>query len=211
MNAFHVSSALLPDIPALNALVNAAYRGDRSRRGWTTEADLLDGIRTDEGRLREMIESPNSQILKLEEAGTLLGCVYLETKGDALYLGMLTVSPERQDRGLGRQLLEAAEQVARERSCRRITMTVIPQRTELIAWYERRGYCATGETQPFPSEDPRFGLPRVPLSFVVLEKVLVYDFGTRNPYGQCRQPLLQQYPRLRWYASVKTRKPFSLR
>lgn len=176
MNALHLSPASLPDLPALNALVNSAYRGDSSRRGWTTEADLLDGIRTDEEALRAMIENPRAQILKLEEAGTLLGCVYLETKGDALYLGMLTVAPEHQDRGLGRYLLDAAEAVAWKQGCRRLTMTVLPQRTELIAWYERRGYRATGETQPFPSDDPRFGLPKVPLSFVVLEKSL-QDLG----------------------------------
>lgn len=161
------------DVPALNELVNSAYRGDSSRQGWTTEANLLDGIRTDEASLREMIDKPNATILKYVSGDALIGCVYLETKGDNLYLGMLTVSPGLQAGGIGRALLERAETYAREQGCRAITMTVIPQRTELIAWYERRGYRQTGETQPFPMDDPRFGLPKVPLSFIVLEKSIV--------------------------------------
>jgi ribosomal protein S18 acetylase RimI-like enzyme len=159
------------DIAALESLVNSAYRGDSSRKGWTTEADLLGGIRTSEETLREMFANPNAQLLKYVRGGQLLGCVYLEQKGNDLYLGMLTVSPELQAGGIGRQLLEAAEQIARDRQCRAITMTVIPQRHELIAWYERRGYQRTGAVHPFP-DDPRFGEPKVPLSFIELEKVL---------------------------------------
>lgn len=160
------------DISLLNQLINSAYRGDSSRRGWTTEADLLDGIRTDEDSLRTMLARADATILKYEEDGQLLGCVYLERKGTDLYLGMLTVSPDLQAKGIGRQLLAAAEAFARDRQCRAVTMTVIPLRHELIAWYERRGYRATGETRPFPMDDPRFGLPRQPLSFIVLEKSL---------------------------------------
>lgn len=158
------------DIPALNELVQSAYRGDSSRRGWTTEADLLDGIRTDEAALKTMLANPQAMILKYIHDGQLTGCVYLETKGDALYLGMLTVSPDVQAGGIGKQLMAAAEQVARDQNCRAMTMTVIPQRHELIAFYERRGYRSTGQTEPFPMDDPRFGLPKQPLSFVVMEK-----------------------------------------
>lgn len=168
------NASILPateqDISRLNALVNSAYRGDSSRRGWTTEADLLDGIRTNEESLRAMLQNPQATVLKYETEGHLLGCVYLEKKQDNLYLGMLTVAPDAQTGGIGKQLMAAAEQVARDRQCRSISMTVIPQRTELIAWYERRGYRATGETRPFPMDDPRFGLPKVPLSFIVMEK-----------------------------------------
>lgn len=165
-----ISPATEPDIPALTQLVNSAYRGDSSRRGWTTEADLLDGIRTDDESLRAMLQNPQATILKYETAGQLLGCVYVEKKGERLCLGMLTVSPDAQAGGIGRQLMAAAEQAARDRQCRTVQMTVIPQRTELIAWYERRGYRPTGETRPFPMDDPRFGLPKVPLSFIVMEK-----------------------------------------
>ncbi|RYF64828.1 MAG: GNAT family N-acetyltransferase [Cytophagaceae bacterium] len=171
MNTPLISPATVEDIPALNQLVNSAYRGDSSRKGWTTEADLLGGIRTSEETLGEQFATPNATILKYVVDGDLLGCVYLEQKGDDLYLGMLTVSPELQAGGIGRQLLDAAEQYARDKQCRAITMTVIPQRHELLAWYERRGFQRTGAVHPFPN-DPRFGEPKVPLSFIELEKVV---------------------------------------
>ncbi len=160
------------DVPALSQLVNGAYRGESSRRGWTTEADLLGGIRTDEEGLREMMANPAAQILLYIEAEQCLGCVYVEKRANSLYLGMLTVSPTYQDKGIGRTLLEAAEAHGRDLNCQTVRMTVIPQRTELVAWYERRGYRPTGETHPFPADDPRFGLPKMPLSFIVLEKIL---------------------------------------
>lgn len=170
-----ISLATEPDIPALNVLVNSAYRGDSSRKGWTTEADLLDGIRTDEDALRTMLQNPTVIILTYKQGEQLLGCVYLETKGQNLYLGMLTVAPDAQASGIGKQLLSAAEQIALEQQCRAVTMTVITQRHELIAWYQRQGYEPTGETQPFP-DNPRFGLPKQPLAFIVMEKRLNSDF-----------------------------------
>ncbi len=169
MTLSSINPATVDDIPALNQLVNSAYRGDSSRKGWTTEADLLGGIRTSEETLQEMFANPRASILKYIKDDQLLGCVYLEHKGDNMYLGMLTVSPELQAGGIGRQLLEAAEAYAREQQCRAVTMTVIPQRHELLAWYERRGYQRTGAVHPFP-DDPRFGDPKVPLSFIELEK-----------------------------------------
>ena len=166
-----ISPATEQDVPGLNILVNSAYRGESSRKGWTTEADLLGGIRTDETGLRTLLANPNVTILKYEEAGQLLGCVSLEKKGSNLYLGMLTVSPDAQANGIGKKLLAAAETIAIEKQYRAITMTVITVRNELIAWYERRGYRSTGEKQPFPS-DPRFGIQKQPLEFVVMEKVM---------------------------------------
>lgn len=171
MNDSLISLATVDDVSALNQLVNSAYRGDSSRKGWTTEADLLGGIRTSEASLQEMMVNPKAVILKYVTDGQLLGCVYLEKKGHALYLGMLTVAPDLQAGGIGRQLLEAAEEYARDQQCRVITMTVIPQRHELLAWYERRGYQRTGAVHPFP-DDPRFGEPKVPLSFIELKKVV---------------------------------------
>ncbi|GAB2563339.1 GNAT family N-acetyltransferase [Spirosoma aerophilum] len=171
MNQVFTTTATEADIPALEQLVNGAYRGNSSRQGWTTEADLLDGIRTSEESLRAMIQNPNAQILTYKDAGRLLACVYLELKASDLYLGMLTVSPDVQASGIGRQLLLAAEQIAQHRGCRAITMTVITVRHELIAWYERRGYTPTGKVEPFP-DDPRFGIKKQPLEFMVMEKVL---------------------------------------
>lgn len=166
-----IQPAIEADIPDINALVNSAYRGEEAKKGWTTEADLLDGSRVDEAALCEIIQNPQAAILKYEEAGNLLGCVYVEKKDDTLYLGMLTVSPDRQTGGIGRKLLNAAEKKAVNAGCKTVTMTVISVRYELIAWYERRGYRSTGDVLPFPS-DPRFGTPKQPLSFIVMEKVL---------------------------------------
>eukprot|EP00456_Euglypha_rotunda_P087489 TRINITY_DN89115_c0_g1_i1.p1 TRINITY_DN89115_c0_g1~~TRINITY_DN89115_c0_g1_i1.p1 ORF type:complete len:150 (-),score=18.35 TRINITY_DN89115_c0_g1_i1:70-519(-) len=143
------SIATLQDIPAIERLVNGAYRGDSARKGWTTEADLLDGIRTDEAGLQQMMEEAGAVILLYADpTNEILGCVYLKINGSELYLGMLTVHPEQQAQGIGKKLLTAAEAYALQRGCDTITMTVISVRHELIAWYERKGYRRTGETRP---------------------------------------------------------------
>ena len=166
-----ITPAVQADISALSALVNGAYRGEGSRKGWTTEADLLDGIRIDEAGLKAMLQNPTETILTYEDADRLVGCVALEKKGTELYLGMLTVWPEAQTAGIGKKLMAAAEKLALEQQCQTITITVITARHELIAWYERRGFRATGEKKPFP-DDPRFGLPKQPLEFIVMKKEL---------------------------------------
>lgn len=165
------------DLPAIAALVNSAYRGETSRQGWTTEADYLDGQRTDAATLAaDLAAQPQAALLALREApdGPILGSVWLEPAEPGVwYLGMLTVRPDLQDRRLGWGLLEAAEAFAAERGAGRIRMTVVAIRDTLIAWYQRRGYELTGETRPFPYEDRRFGDPRRDdLSFVVLEKTI---------------------------------------
>jgi len=165
-----VTPANEKDIAALNVLVNSAYRGEQSKQGWTTEADLLDGIRTDEESLRELILQPGSAILKYEEENKILGCVHLKQEGNKIYLGMLTVSPQLQGKGIGKILLAASEEEARERNCRAVFMSVISVRTELIDWYKKRGYYDTGFTKPFPENDPRFGIPKTRLQFIILEK-----------------------------------------
>lgn len=166
--------AATADAPALVALVNSAYRGDSSRAGWTTEADLLGGQRIDIEGLTEMMVRPGNVILLHERDLVPVACVHLERTGEACYLGMLTIHPTLQGAGLGRQMLEAAECWAIEHwSSRTMHMTVIAQRPELIAWYERRGYRRTGECKPFPYGDERFGLPRRDdLAFEVLSKPL---------------------------------------
>jgi len=168
-----ISPASLRDIPALLSLVNGAFRGDSARRGWTHEADLLEGtLRTDEATLRELLETPGAIILKIErEAGDLHGCVYLHKQESGLYLGMLTVAPELQAKGIGKKLLAAAEDYAKQMNCQRIFMRVLSGRPELIAWYERHGYRLTGETQPY-TMDKKFGVPTRPLEFEILEKIL---------------------------------------
>ena len=165
------------DLERLALLVNSAYRGDTSRVGWTTEADFLDGQRTDKDSLQELIS--NNQVLLLAESQDstlgLLGCVYLKKKSEHVaYLGMLTVFPKLQAQGLGRQILKAGEVFAQEQwLAKKMEMTVVSIRQELISWYERRGYLKTTKTEPFPYGDSRFGIPkRQDLEFIVLEKFL---------------------------------------
>jgi len=164
------------DAENLSRLVNSAYRGESSRRGWTTEADLLGGQRTDPDTLRELISSNSNAILLMHSDADLIACVFLQEKAESVYLGMLTVLPHWQARGIGRRLLAAAENWVFENwCCQRVEMTVIRQRSELIAWYERRGYVNTHRTEPFPYGDEKFGLPKRPdLEFVVLEKHLCH-------------------------------------
>jgi ribosomal protein S18 acetylase RimI-like enzyme len=170
--SFEILPAKATDAAELNILVNSAYRGDSSRQGWTTEADLLDGTRTDASAIEDIINKSGYIILKYVENGKILGCVELHTENEKLYLGMLTVRPHLQGKGIGKDLLKAAEVEARKQKCKSIFMTVISVRKELIDWYVRHGYVHTGERKPFAFTDPRFGQPKMQLEFVVLEKLL---------------------------------------
>ena len=165
------------DYTAVVELANRAYRGSGDGAGWSSEAELIEGDRLTEERLREDLrERPEARLMlyREEAGGALLGTVWLEQKSDEVwYLGLLTVRPEMQDRGLGRALLGAAEDLVREFGGRRVRMTVVNVRDTLLAWYERRGYRRTGETEAFPYGDERFGRPlREGLCFVVLEKAI---------------------------------------
>jgi ribosomal protein S18 acetylase RimI-like enzyme len=169
--------ATVEDVPALVALVTSCYRGDASRKGWTTEADILDGNRIDPDVLRGDIERPRSRVLIAESpdsARTTLGCAHVCVDGDAGYFGMFSVRPELQGAGLGRRMLAEAERMVRDDfGMPLMRMTVIDCREELIGWYERRGYRRTGINKPFPYGDERFGIPKRPdLQFEVLEKEL---------------------------------------
>jgi ribosomal protein S18 acetylase RimI-like enzyme len=168
-------AAEFADVPALQVLIESAYRGDSAKAGWTHEADLLGGQRTDQELLRNIIGDPLQTIRVAAERHKLDGCVLVSDKGAGrAYLGMLTVRPDLQAGGLGRALLEEAERHARETlGATVMEMTVIKQRRELIDWYLRRGYSETGREEPFPLDDERFGLPKTrDLVFVVLEKQL---------------------------------------
>ena len=170
--SFEIIPAIVKDAPELNILVNSAYRGDSSRQGWTTEADLLDGTRTDAAAIVEIISKSGYKVLKYVEDGKILGCVELHNEKGKLYLGMLTVRPHLQGKGIGNELLKAAEAEAKKLKCKSIFMTVISVRKELIEWYVRHGYALTGERKPFAFDDPRFGQPKMQLEFVVLEKAI---------------------------------------
>jgi GNAT superfamily N-acetyltransferase len=162
------------DAPAICALINSAYRGEGSRQGWTTETDLVGGRRMDEATLAEMIATEGNAILLYEDDHGPIASVFLERRGDDVYLGLLSVRPARQADGIGKRLIAEAERwVTREWGAARMVMTVISRRHELIAWYKRRGYRLTGELKPFDINDERFGLPKVDgLEFASLEKDL---------------------------------------
>ncbi|MEU1669485.1 GNAT family N-acetyltransferase [Streptomyces sparsogenes] len=162
------------DVPALVALIESAYRGDSSRAGWTTEADLLDGQRTDPEGVAAVVRDGSSRMLVVERGGELVACCQLEHRGEHAYFGMFAVRPALQGGGLGKTIIAEAERLVRaEWGAREMHMTVISAREELIAWYERRGYARTGRTTPFPYGDERFGIPRRDgLEFELLVKPL---------------------------------------
>ena len=173
-HALQFRAASAADIDAIVALVESAYRGDISRQGWTTEADLLDGRRTGADDVIACLQRERSRIVLAERDGQLLACAHVAEENGAGYFGMFSVKPDLQGGGIGKQVMDAAEaHAAREWGVPVMQMTVIDIRDELIAFYERRGYQRTGIKKPFPYGDARFGLPkRDDLRFEVLEKPL---------------------------------------
>lgn len=174
--------ASVQDAEELNRLVNSAYRGESSKQGWTTEADLLGGQRTDVEGLKSILSNSSQSVLVFADArdSRIVACVLLDFSLDAIdgdpnsaYLGMLTVEPSMQDFGLGKQMMAYAEEVILSRGRTSIVISVIQLRHELIAWYERHGFIATGKIKPFPYGDERFGRPkRDDLHFLVFKKTL---------------------------------------
>ena len=167
-----ITKATLEEIPALTLLINSAYRGETSKKGWTTEAHLLEGKRTDDEEMTEILLNPKNTILKYTENDQIIGSVLLVEKEHQLYLGMLTVSPELQNSGIGKKMLAEAENQAKALGLSSIIMTVISVREELIAWYKRHGYLDTGEREVFPESEIHVTISDEPLEFVFLEKKL---------------------------------------
>ena len=167
-----IKKATINDISELNYLVNSAYRGDISKKGWTTEANILKGVRIEDSELIDMINTSKSNVFKYLESDKILGCVLLIEKENKLYLGMLCVNPELQNSGIGKKILQFANQFAFEKSLAKIVMTVISTRIELINWYNRHGFFDTGEREPFPENHAHDVISGNQLEFIVLEKII---------------------------------------
>ena len=169
----HITAATIADIASIKELLNNTYRGEKSRQGWTTEADLIAGnVRADENIIKDVLEQTGSVILIYKyDKQNITGCVNLQKHDAKVYLGMFSVSPQLQGGGIGKQLLQAAEEFALQINCTAIYMTVISVRTELVNWYKRHGYVETGERKPF-IEDGLTGKHLQPLEFMTLEKTL---------------------------------------
>ena len=165
------------DVAPLAALLNSAYRGESSKEGWTTEAHLIAGnTRASESSLQQILVLQNSVILKYsDEHQQIIGCVNLQQHAGRIYLGMLSVSPKLQGAGIGRQLLIAAEEYARQLHCNAVYMSVISVRTELIEWYKRNGYKDTGKIKPFIEEEET-GKHLQLLEFMELEKSISREY-----------------------------------
>ena len=176
MNLFNdpsISIATMTDIPSLEALLNSAYRGESSKQGWTSEAHLIAGERrTDAANLQQVMQQPGSVFLKFtNNEGFFAGCVNLQKHGSKLYLGMFSVAPARQGGGIGKKILAAAEEYAKQVNSTAIYMSVITMRTELIDWYKRCGYSENGERKAF-LQDELTGTHLQPLEFLILEKII---------------------------------------
>ena len=173
----HLEHPTEADFPAIIDLVNAAYRGTGAVASWNIETGIIEGTRLTDSLLRQdLAAKPHAHFLVTRDAESraIIGTVWLEpVRNDAWYLGLFTVAPALQKQHLGRALLTAAEDFAIARGARSIRMGVLSARDALISWYERRGYHRTGETEPYPYGDNRFGTPlRFDLSFVILMKRL---------------------------------------
>lgn len=167
----HISIAKLKDATVITQLLNSAYRGESSQQGWTTESHLIGGeIRTIPDEVEELITQPDSVFLKYTTE-EIIGCVNLQKHEDKIYLGMLSVKPGLQGGGIGKKLLSAADEYAKQLECIAVYMTVISVRTELIDWYKRHGFVDTGKRKPF-EEDGISGNHLQKLEFSILEKKL---------------------------------------
>lgn len=147
-----IHPAARDDLPRLHPVIERAYRGETARQGWTHEADLIEGQRTNLDTLQGIVDDPAQRLLVAERDGDVIGCVQVSDRGNGLaYLGLLCVDPTLQAGGLGKQLVAAAEATARDTfGAHAMEMTVIDSRRKLIEFYERRGYAISGEKRDFP-------------------------------------------------------------
>ena len=163
------------DTEGIVELIRSAYRGDASRQGWTSEADLVEGERIDAEQVLAMIRGQASRMLVLDTDEGVVACCALEDQGSGrAYFGTFAVSPTKQAAGLGRHLITQAEREACQVfGAGVLEIAVLAQQELLVSWYERLGFRRTGEMRPFPA-DETFARPLLDdLYFVVLEKQLL--------------------------------------
>ena len=143
--------AVAADIPAIVKLVNAANSGDGNTAGWTNEAHLFHGNRTDEAEIAQLLAAPGARFVLSMGVGQVIACAYLRVTGKEAYLGLLAVYPHRQGRGFGSELIAECERIAyQDLGCERLRISVITShRPEVAAFYERRGFARTGKFKPF--------------------------------------------------------------
>ena len=144
----------LNDVKILFTLLNSAYRGDSAREGWTYESDLVGGLRTTPEALREIIGKKNESFLLALSENKILGCAHIIDEGEELYFGMIAVKPNLQNQKIGSKILEEIDRIAIEDKKSAVRLVVIHPRKELIAYYERKGFRLTGQSEPFPTEYP---------------------------------------------------------
>lgn len=165
-------AATRSDVSALAALINRAYRGESSRLGWTTEADLLSGLRIDGMGVKAIVDDPDSTLWLSEQDGRIVASLHARHRNGAVHLGLFSVEPALQGAGIGTRLLSFAEAEAKKKwKVRKAVMEVISRRHDLIAYYERHGYHQTGETVAFPTSSLWHPLVS-DLEMAVLEKSL---------------------------------------
>ena len=151
-----IRTAVVADMERLARLINAAF---------VVEQPFIEGERINPAGVREYMAK--GKFLVAEDSAGLAGCVYVELRGERAYLGLLGVEPPRQGRGLGRKLMEAAEDYFRAAGCRAIDLRIISPRTPLPAFYAHLGYEQTG-TAPFPPDVP----VKVPCHYILMSKKL---------------------------------------
>jgi GNAT superfamily N-acetyltransferase len=158
----------------ITSLVNSVYRGEGAKKGWTTEADILGGIRITEEKIREAVNAENNVIMLTVFDNKIIACVHLEKEDNFCWLGLLSVDVNYQTYGLGKILIEKSEKFAKEKfGCDEMKMKVISVRKELVDYYKRRGYSLTGGREDFLTAEDTFGEPKTDnLYFEVMSKKL---------------------------------------
>jgi GNAT superfamily N-acetyltransferase len=145
------------DAENITALINAAF--------YPCEGFFVEAPRTNKGEVEQLMSK--GAFLLAEAGDKLIGCVYVELRGERSYLGLLSVDPALQRGGFGSFLMDAAENYCRERGSRFMDIYIVNLRTELPPFYERRGYVATGTT-PFVEDVET----RLPCHFINMSKPL---------------------------------------